>query len=226
MVARILCINFKEVKMFDDYYEIWREKRISVIRRKYPNKFFRNKTLLEVGCGFGDIGGYYKKLGANVTVQDARIDFVKQAKEKYPNLKCVVSDLDKGWCLGNYDIIIHFGVLYHLIDFKKAITDACEHCNVLILETEVIDSNENDWVTMDDSSGYDQAYNQVRKGTRPSPIAIQNVLKECSFTYEMYDGDLLNSNYHNYNWEIENTKQYSPGKRKFWFCVKENSDVN
>ena len=42
--------------MFNDHYIDWRIKRISKILELYDKDFFNNKSILELGCGLGDIG--------------------------------------------------------------------------------------------------------------------------------------------------------------------------
>ena len=54
------------------------------------------KRILDLGCGHADISGVFYRLGADITVVDARQDHLKIAQKKFPGIKAVKMDLDKG----------------------------------------------------------------------------------------------------------------------------------
>lgn len=203
--------------MFDDHYDEWRSKRIAAIEDYYGSLFFKGKTILEIGCGYGDIGGYFTTLGADVTCSDAVEEYLVECINRYPNVKTIRADLDKEWPPGSYDIIFHMGVLYHLGDYKKTIKEAAKHCKYLVLETEVLNSSKINHVNTEED-GYDQAFNKV--GSRPSAKAVEKELDTCGFTYERIQDDRCNAGYHCYDWEVDDNDNYQHGLRRFWFCQK------
>jgi ubiquinone/menaquinone biosynthesis C-methylase UbiE len=203
--------------MFDDHYVEWREKRINAIVDHYGLDFLRGKTMLEVGCGYGDIGGFFAAEEVEVTCSDAREEYLIECAERYPDVKTIVADLDKEWPPGTYDIVLHLGVLYHLADYKQTIRDACRCCTHLVLETEVLNSSELTTLPLEES-GYDQAFNGV--GNRPTQAAVEKILDDCGFIYEMVVDDRCNSGFHSYDWEIDESKEWHHGLRRFWFCKK------
>jgi hypothetical protein len=40
----------------------------------------------------------------------------------------------------------------------------------------------------------------------------------------MIKDSVVNSSFHNYDWEIKNTKNWQPGLRRFWVCWNKNVD--
>lgn len=86
---------------------------------------FKGKTILELGSGPGDIAEYLLKEGAYVTSVDGREENIKSAYSKHAFKKWngYVYDLEKNISPGltKYDIIIAYGILYHLSDPKAFI---------------------------------------------------------------------------------------------------------
>lgn len=206
--------------MFDGHYVEWRLKRIAAIKNYYGKSFFQNKTILELGCGFGDIGASFHELGAKITCNDARMQHLEKAKSTYPFINIICADIDKDWPFDSYDIIFHLGVLYHLKNFEISLRKTCESCNYLVLESEVCDSDDPSVVFYPNEAGYDQAFNNV--GCRPSPHFIERILTENNMKYELVSDDRCNSNFHVYDWKTTNTKIYKSGLRRFWFCKRQS----
>ena len=77
--------------------------------------FFKDKTILELGCGMGQIGDHFKHLGATVTFAEGRECFANEMRKLFPTNEIHVLDQENEWTFDKkYDIIIHLGVLYHL----------------------------------------------------------------------------------------------------------------
>jgi hypothetical protein len=120
-----------------------------------------------------------------------------------------------------YDIIIHWGLLYHLNEIENHLENISNICNILLLESEVCDSDNDSYYIDTKEEGYDQAYDLI--GIRPSPSYVEKILKQNGFEYKLIVDDDLNSDIHCYNWEIKNTKTWKNGMRRFWICWK---DIN
>ena len=145
----------------------WIDFKITTLNgEKADLKFFSNKTLLEVGCGHADIGIMFKNIGCDVTASDARIEHLEIAKIKYPNLKYQVFDCDKDLLNKKYDIILHWGVLYHINNVDENLRNVCKNCDYLLLESEVCNDDSINILKVDERDFYDQAYNKI--GSRPS----------------------------------------------------------
>lgn len=204
---------------FRDHYDLWREKRLSAIIDYYGIDFFRNKKILEIGCGYADIGAVFSQLGASVTVCDGRSEHIDVVRQRHPELKSLIIDLNNEWPEGYFDLVIHMGVLYHLSDLKKSIKQACLCADKIVLETEVCDSDDaNDILFIKERNGYDQALDQ--RGVRPSAEAIEKILSEFDMKYIRINDNRCNAHYHKYDWPVTNTKKWEPGLRRLWFIEK------
>ena len=205
---------------FDEHYVLWRENRIQVIEEYYTPFFFKDKTLLELGSGYGDIGAHFSNLGAIVTCVEGRPEHIEIGKKKYPNLNFICADLEKQTSFGYYDIILNMGVLYHIRNIKETIMQNCNDCSHMVLESEVINFTSLN-VFFDAEEGYDQAINGY--GSRFSTYYIENILNNCNVKYIMCKDGRLNHNMHSYDWEPKNTKDYNYniGQRAFWFIERE-----
>jgi len=205
--------------MFAGHYEKWRESRVGVMKKLLGDDFFKGKSILEVGCGFGEIGFMLSQQGATVTCSDARIEHIEEVRRRHSELSTRVDDLDTNLIdLPYFDVIVHLGVLYHLKNFESNLMDTLKHCNYLILETEVCDSTDSTDVLRINETGYDQAFNGV--GSRPSPSYIERILESQNTVYRtILDGD-LNHAFHRYDWVHTNSKRWENGLRRFWICWK------
>lgn len=181
-------------------------------------EYFKSKTLLELGCGYADIGNIFYELGAIVTSSDVRKEHLEVVKERYPHIKTLLIDGDNMSIDCEYDIILHWGLLYHLKEIESHLEKVSEKCNVLLLETEVSDSDDKDFYLSTEENGYDQAFHN--RGIRPSQTYVENILYKNGFQYKLIKDPILNSDFHVYDWDIGNTKSYRHGLRRFWICWK------
>jgi hypothetical protein len=204
--------------MFSDHYNDWRKSRLNGTFKYISKDYFKSKTLLELGCGYADIGNIFSELGANVTSSDARQEHLTIVNQKYPHLKTLYIDGDNSKIQEKYDIILHWGLLYHLKEIDIHLKEISEKCDILLLETEVSDSDDKDFYISTAESGYDQAFNH--KGIRPSPSYIEKILKQNGFEFKLIKDAILNSGFHAYDWEITNSKTWRHGLRRFWICWK------
>jgi SAM-dependent methyltransferase len=200
---------------FTDHYDEWRERRIAAIQDHYGTDFFSGKSLLEVGCGYGDIGAAFSRLGANVTCSDAVPGHLKEVARRYPGIKTTRADLDGPWPFETFDICVHLGLLYHLRDPEASLRAAVQHSSILILETVVNFSDDPYSIDLIQESGYDQAWGGT--GSRPSGAFVERVLTETGCTFERITDDRCNSGYHRYDWSTANPPAEDYGTRRMWF---------
>lgn len=204
--------------MFQGHYVDWRISRMNGIKKYMSPAYFNSKTLLELGCGYADVGNMFYELGACVTSSDARSEHLEVVNKKYPHIKTLLLDCDNISITGTYDIIVHWGLLYHLNEIKKHIEHISQKCDVLLLETEVVDSADKHFHISTNENGYDQAYNSI--GIRPSESYVEYILKENGFQFKLIKDPILNSGIHCYDWEIHNSNKWEHGLRRFWICWK------
>ena len=204
--------------MFQTHYIDWRNSRMNGVKKYISPDYFKSKTLLELGCGYADIGNMFHELGAVVTSSDARKEHVDVVKERYPHIKTLLIDGDNDKIEEKYDIIVHWGLLYHLREIDIHLENVSQKCDILLLETEVSDSDDKEFCLSTDENDYDQAFHN--KGIRPSQSCVEHVLEKNGFQFKLIKDPILNSSFHCYDWEIGNTNSWRHGLRRFWICWK------
>ena len=204
--------------MFDGHYDYWLVTRMNGLKKHIYPRYFKSKTLLEMGCGHAHVGQKFHEMGADVTCTDVRTEHIRVVNDTKPHIKTLVFDADKDDIPGAYDIILHWGTLYHLAEIENHLEKISHKCNVLLLDTEVCDSDDNTFFITTDEDGYDQAFN--KKGIRPSPAYVEKILTKNGFRFELINDPVLNCGFHIYDWNIKNTRRWSGGLRRFWICWK------
>lgn len=218
-----------ETNRFEKHYVEWREKRIAKIEKIFDKEYFGGKTLLEVGCGYGQIGKHFRELGATVDFTEGREEHLPFIKENNPNSGVYNINHNDSWSLDKrYDMVIHFGLLYHLTNWQQDLECTFKHSDTVVLETEILDSlKEDGHYNARDGGGYDQALNTYEFAVRPSAKFVERVIKENGFTFMRYDDMDLECTYHSYVWKESGLHDelggYFPGTiatRRFWVCRK------
>jgi SAM-dependent methyltransferase len=213
---------------FSGHYVEWRRRRVAAILQHYGPSFFPGKRVLEVGAGTGKIGVVFARLGAQVTAAEGRPENVRIMKRKHPELTPMVVDFEKEWPWTEpFDVIIHFGLLYHLERVEESLRTACQNCQHLILETAVSDSTDPYFIShlKENALHYDQALHGV--GSRPSPAYVERILADCGMSFQrVEDGSIdtvhLRPNFpdHIYTWPVGTSGLSPEGWRKFWFAER------
>lgn len=213
--------------MFDNLYFEWNQKRTKGIVDFYGYKWFYFKKVLDLGCGYGDLGGVVYRLGAGVTAVDVRQEHLKVVSKKFSSIKIVQSNLDMQWPFHGqrFDIIFDLALLCHLEDYESHLKTICQATTHLVLETAVCDSDDPQKCIMveEDRGTYDLAFGG--KGCRPSPAAIERILKECGMNFKRMDNTKFNTDFYKYDWYPKNDNSTSLDKRRIWFAVKDSSPV-
>lgn len=210
----IKIINFKD-KSKTNYFAYWQYSRFNFILNKYPKNYFKGKTILELGAFNGFIGSKFGELGAHVTAVEGREDNCALIK-KQPSIKKVIcADLDTpDWNFGQFDIIINFGLLYHLKSHhEKLINNCIDNCSLMFLESVICDSNEDKLYCVDEK-GQDQSLSDM--GCTPTTLWIENRLKLKGTEFVKYTNRSLNGCGHHYDWEDKNDKKLDRFARRFW----------
>ena len=111
--------------------------------------------------------------------------------------------------------MIHWGLLYHLDDWKRDLNTALRHARRLSLESEVMDSpNPTDEVKINE---YWDTGAKNGRGTRMTAAAVELVFAERDIAFHRYDDSDLNAAYHCYDW-LDGTwpGRTGDGLRRFW----------
>jgi hypothetical protein len=201
------------------YHADWQINRINFILSKYPKEFFKGKRILEVGAYNGYIGAYFNALGAEVHCLEGRIENVNNIKNDYPNITAEVADLDSpDWNWGHYDIIINFGLYYHLEKFHKEHLQNCiNNSDLMFFETVIYDSSEPE-IYFRNEVGDDQSLTSI--GGTPSTSYVESIIKETNSGYKKYTDPFLNNFEHKYDWPDTGFKSFNQFHRRFWIIKK------
>lgn len=213
--------NKQEDLRFRGHYNLWRAKRIVAIINHYGEEFFREKKILELGAGYGDMGNYLKEIGAEVVFAEGRPEHCEVLRHRFPNNKVYQVNLENEWpWQEHFDIILNLGILYHLDNFNFLLEMCFAHCDHMILETEVSDSDDPLFVLKieEDTKSYDQSL--IGIGSRPSEYMIEAIIIKNNFIFKKINDDRCNSHFHRYDWKIKNTHAWINGQRRFWFIQK------
>lgn len=179
---------------FGGFYNEWRRRRVAKLEQVFGTGWFAGKKVLELGCGYGNIGRYFQALGADVTFSDARTELLDEVKRRDPAAKVILLDQNTDWSLGaTYDLVIHFGVLYNLDEWARDLALAAQHSKWLAVETAV-----NRFVNRVEfkikAPTYDHTYHGPFNslGSLPSELMVEDVLAAQGMSYRRYDDKDLN----------------------------------
>jgi len=203
-------------------YDEWRKNRIAKLYEIMGDEFFQNSNGLEVGCGFGQISQFLtERSQTNMTCSEGRKIYLKEIKKNNPQSNVIIHNHNELWSNkfeSHYDFIIHWGLLYHLNNWKQDLSEAGKRTDVLFLETIVDINNVTSYIT--EKLGYDQALDG--KGSRQSTDEVENELKLNGFVdVKRYDDKSLNAGHHLYDWtENANINVSKYGTRRFWIAKK------
>jgi hypothetical protein len=202
-----------------NYHSDWQQNRINFILSKYPKDFFKRKRILEVGAYNGYIGAYFSTLGAEVHCLEGRVENVTNIKNDYPMVSVEVADLDSPeWEWGHWDIIINFGLYYHLEKFHKEHLENCiNNCDLMFFESVIYDSH-NAEIYFRNEIGDDQSLSE--KGGTPSTSYVENIFKQHNVNYQKFKDSSLNNYQHKYDWPDTGFRVFNQFDRRFWIIQK------
>lgn len=210
---------------FSGHYEFWRIKRIKAIVEHYGENWFKGKKILELGCGYGDIGLVFRSLGSEVVFSEGRSENVEYLRRKFPQNRIYLMNCENEWPFSkdeHFDLILHMGLLYHLDNIFFALDHCLECSDNIVLETEVSDSDDENYILKIDESkdGYDQSL--IGHGSRPSAEYIEKHIKQYGkWNFERITDSRCNASFHRYDWSVNNTGKWENGLRRFWFLKRQ-----
>lgn len=209
--------------MFDGHYYEWRARRVRKAIKVIGRRRIAGLRILELGCGYGDIGIALWQTGSKVTFSDARQEHLDELMLRYPGIasheRVVQIDQETPWSLNQrFDLVIHFGLLYHLKNWRLSLDRSLAHSDAMLLETEVADSDDPSVELAVSEEGYDQAFGG--QGSRPSAAAVEEYLRKKGYRFVRFDDAHLNAAFHRYDWAVRNTKEHPDGLRRFWLVCR------
>ncbi len=201
--------------------------RFNCAVRELGDGYFKSKTVLELGAGYGHNGELFSGKGAIVTSVDGRSEHIAVCKKKRPQINAICRNLEKNFSdLGEFDITVHFGLLYHIDNVEEHMKSvAAVTKKVLLLETIVRDNLLEKVNAKEKEQGYDQAVSGI--GSRMSEPYIESLLTSNGFKFRKIVDARINWNNGNFNFINQNNNRTTDGKgcalRRFYVCEKNSN---
>lgn len=234
---------YEDDEIYGGIYNEWRFKRVKKVENIFGQEWFQNKKILELGCAFGNVGLYFKSLGAEVTFSDARQETLDIVRQKDSSVELLLLNEEFHWFLNReFDLILHFGLLYNLNHWERDLYCTMNHARFVALETAVARFSRNfecKIVQPVYSQKFHGPYSGV--GSLVSSSNIENVFFQKQADYKRYDDSDLNINEYEfcYDWDeqdgpeidfeeipVVNSWWCNPyiGGRRFW--IIKNNDID
>jgi SAM-dependent methyltransferase len=227
LTARVLMERLSGKSIFAaGYYRESQLTRLVSLFAQVDLERWKGLKILEVGSGLGDLGDAFTQIGFDVTSTDGRAEHVEAIRGR--GRKAFVLDLDSTGVdeVGDFGLILAFGVLYHLARPEEFIRSCGKHAKVLLLETAVCDRKEPAIQWVDEPGGWrgkDQALGG--RGCRPSPSWVEGVCREAGFTsVRDISSPLGNWRIGSFDWTPEDTGEWrrnGVNLRKMWVCERD-----
>lgn len=228
------------------FYNAWFQKRLKKVVDILGEDWFVGKSILELGACHGDFGLEFIKMGSRVTFCEARIEHLESINKKlcnqFPDINGINKDsfaklvqLDQNYPYVfdyKYDLVLHFGLLIHIENWKKDLECALKTSDLMFLETTVY-PNTNGVKNSNFSYEYGP-YNSMQAVF--SEDEVEQVLSNCGAKFIRFDSkDLNNSGWSShkcilnnvYDWNMYNYEMYYPNNKKdhvnfkrFWLVLK------
>jgi SAM-dependent methyltransferase len=224
--TRILLERLSGKSIFEASY--YRESNLSRLANLFAHadvERWRGMRVLEVGAGLGHLGDAFADLGFDVTSTDGRQEHVEAMRAR--GRESFVLDLDTTGVneAGDFELVLAFGVLYHLAHPEEFLHSCGKTAKVLLLETAVCDRREPvvDWVTEAGGwRGKDQAVGG--RGCRPSPSWVEDTCRQAGFdTVRDISNPLGDWSSGTFGWEPHGHGEWrrdGVNLRKMWVCER------
>jgi 2-polyprenyl-3-methyl-5-hydroxy-6-metoxy-1,4-benzoquinol methylase len=132
--------------LYDLSYPQWRTLRIAKLLDIYGLDGLKGRRILEPGAGLCEIGAFLAELGAEVTCLEGRreqVEFARLKHRRIAGLRIEQCDLEGDFShYGRFDLILHFGLLYHLRNVDAHMRHCFSMADDIVLETVVCDSSD------------------------------------------------------------------------------------
>lgn len=207
------------------YNENWQLFRYDFILSRYPKDFWDGKKVLELAPFNGYFSAQLRELGAETKCVEGREENVAKIRENYQlDVECYDLDTPE-WPWGRYDVIINFGLLYHLETYHRPhLLNCIRNSSLLLFETRVVDAP-GAALFFRREDGPDQALPEVNFAATPTTDYVEHIFRESGKSFEKVLDQKLSptgTEKQNYLWPdkfSDNWRESSfsrKEKRRFW----------
>lgn len=194
------------------------KSRLNAIVNHFTIPFFKDKTIIDLGCGHGDIIAHLSQLGSKCVGLDIDKKTIDFARQKHPNISYINIDCHS-FPNKKYDLALSIDVLNYVKSYKDHIELLAKTSDSFVLECAVTDSQDESFVVSCSIPSLLQNSKLNTLGKLPSTAAIESVFKSLNLDFISVVPELEDANY-KYNWKERNKKIVSVYNRKFWFVTK------
>ena len=204
---------------FQPHYNDTTRQRIDFLLEHFGEDFFQGKIIADFGAGIGHVANELLKLGAKKIVAfEGRQENITTGKQLYPDIEFIQHDFTEPLLYDGkekFDIVINFGLIYHLPDYKQCLEDSMKLTKKYVFLDTSLSKQEDDSFQMDPSSP-DQSLHQTQSRF-PHEDKLQMFLESIATKVSRYKDELERafSTYHRYTEKIDE-KVY----RGFWILEK------
>lgn len=118
-----MSVGFKKSRRsVDAYYEWRRERALPAVKKIQNKKRLRDKTVLDIGCGYGSLTSLLYEKGANVyatEIDEKKLTFAKKKLSDTPIKLFPVTDESLPFNNDMFDVVMLFDVIEHVTDPGK-----------------------------------------------------------------------------------------------------------
>jgi len=207
---------------FKEKYKERRKNRINFLVKLCGKDWFKDKKIIDFGSGNGEVSKFFFDIGANIICCEGRHELVRDIKKRNKNFKIIRFDNDSDW-EGNFkekqfDLAIHWGLLYHLKNWERDLINTLKIAKVICLESEVTYYDE-ELVYTRKEFGHDQALHNI--GSFISSKKIENIFNDMNLKFKRYDSKKLNSINYKDDWNNSCEKESIYEYRRYWLVWNE-----
>lgn len=142
------------------------------------------ETALDVGCGVGYFSAFLDGLGYSTVGYDGRQGNVEEAKRRFPQIDFRTVDIEDRAAgeSGRYDLVLCFGLLYHLENPLRAVRNlSALTAQVLLVESMCVPENRPLLYLMGEAQGADQSLRGI--AFYPSESCLIKMLYRTGFPF-------------------------------------------
>jgi SAM-dependent methyltransferase len=141
-------------------------------------------TAADIGCGLGFFANVLHSHGFRVGAIDGREENVREGRVRYPEINFHVANVETPEVLeaGTFDLVLCFGLLYHLENPFRAIRNLCSLTDkVLLVESMCAPGSEPRMEFLDEYEAEDQGLNYV--AFYPTESCLVKMLYRAGFPF-------------------------------------------
>jgi SAM-dependent methyltransferase len=163
----------------------------TVLRQKFVAEFLANVqprispgSALDVGCGVGDFSKFLADVGFRVVAIDGREENASEARKRYPHITFFTQNAEElsSSALGTFDLVLCFGLLYHLENPFRAIRQLYAATGkILFIESMCAPNSQPMMELLDEGVAEDQGLNYV--AFYPSESCLVKMLYRTGFPF-------------------------------------------